>query len=1202
MNAVFESHVMYSTWRRLKGCRQLWRGLALAGFFVGTASLCVSPAFGQAETILVSNLNRASATKDEIYGNPYLQSFTTGDHAAGYKLTSIEMAVTLVKGRTLSAFIATSDSNGQPKEKVYSLTLPSDLSAETLTFTAPENATLEANTTYWVVIEPKSKGDTLRFRYTHSDDEDDDSAAGWSLGDKALHLYLHGAHILLEWSDGRALLVAVKGTTIVSTGGNTAATGRPSISGTPSVGQTLSVSTGDIADIDGTSKAEDGEAGYAYSYQWVRVDGGAEADIPGATSGTYTLGEDDDGKQVKVEVSFKDDADNAEAVTSEAWPPEGAVGSAAVAPLTAEFQDVPPEHDGSNAFDLRVVFSEDLVSAEGGPGTGGRARIMGSLTVVGGNLEGVRNTSSPARDDYTISVTPSGDGEVTLTLAAPADCADADAVCAPGGGALSAAASVTVRGPPDTPLTAGFEDVPAEHDGSNVFELRVVFSEELVSAEGGPGTGGRARIMRSLTVVGGSLGNVWNTARPARDDYTMSVTPSGDGEVTLTLAAPSDCADADAVCAPGGRALSRAVSATVRGPPGLSVADATVDEAAGAELAFAVTLDRAPSGTVTVDYATSDGTATAGEDYTAASGTLSFAAGETLKTVSVSVLDDSHDDDGETLTLRLSNPSGAHLADGEALGTIRNTDPMPRAWLARFGRAASDHAIQAVGARFAQADAAAPEPHLTIGGLRVDALLDWDSRGAPGGVDADHGIGAHARAGPWTGPEGHWARMEPRRAGTRGPPEPPPGTRPSVHGPAGGAPGQAGLALARGLAGLTRAAGPSRSGNPLMGSSFLYSRPLGGESGGWLDNWSAWGQSAATRFSGADGPLSVHGEVSTATVGFDVRRDRWMAGAALALSEGGGGYAAERGAGGTVRSRLTSLHPFARYRVGERSSVWGMLGHGVGRLSLTPEGGDTTIETDLATSMAAVGGRGVLGARAAGAGVLEVALRSDARFTRAESGSAGNLAGAVGDTARARLVLEGRGSFPLAGGAELRPTLEAGLRYDGGDAETGAGVEVGGGLEYSVGRLTARVSARVLAAHADESYGEWGYGGALSYQPGADGRGPRLSLGSSRGAARGGVEALWNGRGASGAVPGAAPGAAQRYRMEFGYGLAGARGVGLWVPYLGAEAGEGGDRALRMGLRFSSDARTEAALELGQRVPADRDPEVAIRLTGAVRW
>ena len=88
--------------------------------------------------------------------------------------------------------------------------------------------------------------------------------------------------------------------------------------------------------------------------------------------------------------------------------------------------------------------------------------------------------------------------------------------------------------------------------------------------------------------------------------------------------------------------------------PLLRVANASVREGPQAQLQFEVSLDRAAAVTVTVDYATADGTATAGADYTATSSTLSFAAGETQKTVSVAVLDDAHDEGTETLTLTLS--------------------------------------------------------------------------------------------------------------------------------------------------------------------------------------------------------------------------------------------------------------------------------------------------------------------------------------------------------------------------------------------------------------------------------------------------------------------------------------------------------------------------------------------------------------------
>ena len=104
--------------------------------------------------------------------------------------------------------------------------------------------------------------------------------------------------------------------------------------------------------------------------------------------------------------------------------------------------------------------------------------------------------------------------------------------------------------------------------------------------------------------------------------------------------------------------------------------------------------------TVTVDYATSDGTATAPADYASTSATLTFAVGETSKTVSVAIVDDSVEDDGETftLTLTLSNASGATIADASATGTIRNTEETPGgpALTASFSGMPTEHDGQSV--------------------------------------------------------------------------------------------------------------------------------------------------------------------------------------------------------------------------------------------------------------------------------------------------------------------------------------------------------------------------------------------------------------------------------------------------------------------------------------------------------------------------
>ena len=88
---------------------------------------------------------------------------------------------------------------------------------------------------------------------------------------------------------------------------NTPATGAPTISGTAQVGETLAADTSGIADTDGLTNV-------TYSYQWL----GDDTDIAGATSSTYTLAETDEGKTVKVRVSFTDDRGNSETGTSAA--------------------------------------------------------------------------------------------------------------------------------------------------------------------------------------------------------------------------------------------------------------------------------------------------------------------------------------------------------------------------------------------------------------------------------------------------------------------------------------------------------------------------------------------------------------------------------------------------------------------------------------------------------------------------------------------------------------------------------------------------------------------------------------------------------------------------------------------------------------------------------------------------------------------
>ena len=688
----------------------------------------------------------------------------------------------------------------------------------------------------------------------------------------------------------------------------------------------------------------------------------------------------------------------------------------------------------------------------------------------------------------------------------------------------------------------------------------------------------------------------------------------------------------------------------------LSVDDASVSEGPGATLAFAVTLDRTRDREVRVKYATSDGTATQGEDYTGVSGTLRFAAGETSKTVSVTVLDDTHNEGSETLTLTLSSPRRAVIDDDTAVGTIVNSDPLPDAWLSRFGRAASDQVVQSIGRRL---DGGTRESHLTVMGWRVDSLFEsshperdgraprpdapgWQANGsvrAPDGrigaagamTGATRGVGAMSGPGaarpafdgamtqgfpPMQGgtlqsPARAMGGLPANAGGNPGAPDAlrgAPGVVPvAVHAPAAvyapAARGRGGpwaemlqgLLMKVGAGGDVRAPGLR---DMVMGSSFYYGySPDAGLLRG-MNRLTAWGESASTRFSGAEGKLSLDGEVNTAILGADGEWGRWLAGLALSYSEGEGGYRQVSAKGGAVSSTLSGINPYARYRLNERTSLWGTLGYGSGRLTLTPDGAESSLETDMTNAMAAFGGRGVLSMRAGETGQFELAVRTDAMLTDTASIAVPGLSAGEGATSRIRLILEGSGSLPAFGGV-LAPKVEAGLRYDGGDAETGAGLEVGGGLAYEMARLTVQVDGRVLLTHQDQNYEEWGYSLSFVYQPGEDGRGLRYRAGSQWGAAHSGVQSLWSLQNAGGLASAERTGNGQRYTAELGYGF----GVGrLWYPYVATESGGASSQALRFGLKLNAGSGLDAGLEIGRRAHLSGQIENDIRLQWQARW
>ena len=865
--------------------------------------------------------------------------------------------------------------------------------------------------------------------------------------------------------------------------------------------------------------------------------------------------------------------------------PESAAQEDEAAPLTASFEDLPETHDGATAFTFRLVLSEDIANGDGDVRDS-------AFEVTGGSVTGVGRVDGRS-DLWEITVTPDGTGNIGIVLMADRECGTAGALCTGDGRALTTALLVTVAEQPGTsiattsadeegaaPLTAQFVDVPAEHDGENEFHVELRFSEPPA----GPGWYGARNIAvkRAIDITGGTVVSARSIEQNGARRRIV-IEPSGNGPVTLSLppGGPA-CDQAGALCTGAGVRLETGALAQIRGPAALSVADAEVQEGPGAALAFSVTLDRSASAAVQVDYATRDGTAQAGSDYTANSGTLNFAPGETAKTVTVAVLDDSHDEGSETLTLVLSNPSGAYLADGEATGTIENSDLMPQAWLSRFGRTVAEQVLDAVEERIRAAPQAGVQ--VTVAGQRIGAAA------APSEEEARE---AQAQA---------QARLESFSTWLRGEAE----ARESRTG--------------------------SRSVVPrelLTGSSFALTTGADGIGGGLV---SLWGRGALTRFDGREGELALSGEVTGALLGADSTRepgsrlggrDRsgsgaggWTAGLMLSHARGEGSY---RGAdSGKVSSTVTGLYPYGRYALADRVTVWGAAGYGAGTLTLTPEDGEP-LETDMDLAMAAAGLRGTV-VEAPPEGGPELAVKTDAMAVRTSSeatggGAGGNLAAAEADVTRLRLGLEGTWRGLEIGTGTLVPRLELGVRHDGGDAETGFGLDLGGGLAWSDPGTGIRVeaSARGLLTHESAGFRERGIAGSFGWDPtpGSD-RGPSLTLSQTMGlSAQGGADALLGRTTLAGLAANDNGDELERRRLElklgYGFGAFGDRFTS--TPEVGFGMSEG-HRDYSLAWRLARDRRRgdigslEFSLEARRRESAndDAEPEHTVGLRLTARW
>ena len=365
-------------------------------------------------------------------------------------------------------------------------------------------------------------------------------------------------------------------------------------------------------------------------------------------------------------------------------------------------------------------------------------------------------------------------------------------------------------------------------------------------------------------------------------------------------------------------------------------------------------------------------------------------------------------------------------------------------------------------------------------------------------------------------------------------------------------------------------------GDLLTGSAFALNRET--RHGGILSFWS---RGAQSHFAGREGALSLGGDVRTTMFGADYAKGPVVTGLSLSHSRGLGEYAGV--AGGQVASSVTGLYPWLGYKATDRITVWGVAGYGAGGLRLTPEGGPA-LTSGLSMAMAAAGTRGEL--FAGGAGGFALAFKADALWVGTSidgvDGAAGRLAATQAAVTRFRTGLEGSRDYTLVGRLSLRPSVEVGLRHDGGDAETGAGMDVGGGLvvsDASTG-LAVDLRVRMLVMHQAEGFRERGMAVSLSYNPR-----PSTPLGfvarvapSWGGQATSGAEALW-GQETMGGLAHGSLASGNRLDGEVGYGLAvGSRFVG--TPRFGVGTSEYG-RDYRLGYSLGALGGEGTTFELG---------------------
>ena len=359
---------------------------------------------------------------------------------------------------------------------------------------------------------------------------------------------------------------------------------------------------------------------------------------------------------------------------------------------------------------------------------------------------------------------------------------------------------------------------------------------------------------------------------------------------------------------------------------------------------------------------------------------------------------------------------------------------------------------------------------------------------------------------------------------------------------------------------------------------------------------------------GDDGDLDWKGDAAAVLVGADTRvGDGLLLGLQLSQDWAALDYTEHSGdtpSTGEIRTRVTSAAPYAGWFPSEDLRLWGTVGFGWGELEIDDAMSSRETTDLMRTSIAGGASRELASSDALlPGGETTLTLHGSGSMTWSRIADNGAEIDAL--TVRSGMVrmrLDGGYSRRLASGGALEPSVQLGLRYDGGDGETGSGVEVGGALRYLKPAEGLTVVGRgrtlLLAGHR----AEWGVGGLVRLDPGAGGKGLSLSLAPSWGRLDSGVDRLWkdgakdataHGDGAGDVAPG-------RVVAEIGYGLSAPGVHGTLTPVTGLSL-TGGSRTSSVGVRVEG-----AALDLdleGRRIDRGAEqPEHGVTLQLRLRF